>query len=95
LEAANVRPIADLKNRAKDLVSEVSEGGEPVVITQHGRPMVVVMGTRQHERLKDTLAMLELLALSQGALARTGRTFPTAEVRRRAKAALQQASSGG
>jgi prevent-host-death family protein len=93
MKAANVRPITELKNRAKDLVREVSEGGEPVVITQHGRPKVVVMDIRQHERLQETLAMLKLLAHSQDALARTGRTYSTSEVRRRAKAALQKASS--
>ena len=93
MKAANVRPITELKNRAKDLVREVSGGGEPVVITQHGRPKVVVMDVRQHERLLDTLAMLKLLAQSQDALAKTGRTHSTAEVRRRAKAALLKASS--
>jgi prevent-host-death family protein len=93
MKAANVRPITELKNRAKDLVREVSEGGEPVVITQHGRPKVVVMDVRQHERLQETLAMLKLLAQSQGALAKTGRTHSTAEVRRRAKSAMQKALS--
>ena len=93
MKAANVRPITELKNRAKDLVREVSGGGEPVVITQHGRPKVVVMDIRQHERLQETLAMLKLLAQSLGSLAKTGRTNSTAEVRRRAKTALQKASS--
>jgi prevent-host-death family protein len=93
MKAANVRPITELKNRTKDLVREVSEGREPVVITQHGRPKVVVMDVKQHERLQETLAMLKLLAQSQGALAKTGRTYSTAEVRRRAKAALRKASS--
>jgi prevent-host-death family protein len=93
MKAAYVRPITDLKNHAKKLVREVSGGGQPVVITQHGRPKVVVMDVTQHERLQETLAMLKLLAQSQDALARTGRTYSTAEVRRRAKAALQNASA--
>jgi prevent-host-death family protein len=93
MKATNIRPITELKNRAKDLVREVSEGGEPVVITQHGRPKVVIMNVRQHERLQETLAMLKLLAQSQDALAKTGRTYSTAEVRRQARAALQKASS--
>jgi prevent-host-death family protein len=93
MKAANVRPITELKNRAKDLVREVSEGGEPVVITQHGRPKVVVMDVRQHEQLLETLAMLKLLAQSQDALVKTGRTYSTAEVRRRAKVALQKTAS--
>jgi prevent-host-death family protein len=92
MKAANVRPITDLKNHAKELVREVSQGGDPVVITQHGKPKVVVMDVKQHESLLETLAMLKLLAQSQDSLAKT-RTYSTDEVRRRAKAALQRASS--
>jgi prevent-host-death family protein len=92
MKAANIRPITELKTRTKELVREVSEGGQPVVITQNGRPKVVVMDVKEHDRLRDTLAMLKLLAQSQDSLARTGRTLSTAEVRRRARAAFARAS---
>ncbi len=91
MKASNVRPITDLKNRAKDLVREVAESGEPVVITQNGKPAVVLMDVEQHDRLQETLAMLKLLAQSQASLTRGGRLHSTAEVRRRAKAALENA----
>ena len=94
MKATSVRPITDLKNRTKALVREVSEGGQPVVITQNGKPKVVVMDVKDHDRLRDTLAMLKLLAYSHDALSRTGRTYSTAQVRRRAKAALGKASAG-
>jgi prevent-host-death family protein len=93
MKAANIRPITDLKNRTKELIREVSEGGQSVVITQNGKPKVVVMGVEEHDRLQDTLAMLKLLAQSQESLTRTGRTYSTAEVRRRAKAVLDKASN--
>ena len=93
MKAANVRPITDLKNRTKELVREVSDGGQPVVITQNGKPRVVLMDVEQHDRLQDTLAMLKLLAHSQMSLAQTRRVCSTAEVRRRAKAALKKASA--
>lgn len=92
MKAANVRPITDLKNRTKELVREVADGGQPVVITQNGKPRVVLMDVEQHDRLQDTLAMLKLLAQSQVSLAQTGRVYSTAEVRRRAKAALEKAA---
>jgi prevent-host-death family protein len=92
MKAASVRPITDLKNHAKALVKEVAEGGHPVVITQNGKPKVVVMGVAEYDRLQDTLAMLKLLAQSQDGLAKTGHVHSSAEVRRRAKAALHKAS---
>lgn len=88
MKAMNVRPISDLKNRTRALIREVTDGGQPVLITQHGKPRVVVMNAADHDRLQDTLAMLKLLAQSQDSLARTKRTFSTSEVRKRAKLAL-------
>jgi prevent-host-death family protein len=92
MKASNVRPITDLKNHTKELVQEVADGGQPVVITQNGKPKVVVMDVEQHDRLQETLAMLKLLAQSQDALAKTGRVYSSADVRRRARAALQKAT---
>jgi prevent-host-death family protein len=92
VKAANVRPITDLKNHAKELVQEVADGGQPLVITQNGRARAVLMDVEQHDRLLDTLAMLKLLAQSQEGLARSGRVYSTGEVRRRAKAAIERAA---
>lgn len=92
MKASNVRPITELKNRTKELVREVADGGQPLVITQNGKPTVVLMDVRQHDRLHDTLTMLKLLAQSQDSLAKTGRVYSTAEIRRRAKSALERAA---
>ena len=91
MHSARIRPITDLKNKARELVQEVSESGHSVVITQNGRPKVVVMDVGEHDRLQDALAMLKLLAESVESLKRTGRTHSTAEVRRRATAVLRAA----
>jgi prevent-host-death family protein len=93
MKAAHVRPITDLKNKTKELVQEVAEGGATVVITQNGKPKIVLMDVAQHDRLQDTLAALKLLAQSQDDLARTGRLHSSADVRRRAKAALAKATA--
>jgi len=94
MKAANVRPITDLKNRTKELVQEVADGGQTVVITQNGKPKVVLMDVDQHDRLQETLAMLKLLAQSTDALEKTGRVFTSDEVRKRAAAVLAKASKG-
>lgn len=91
MKAVNVRPITELKNRTKALVREVVEGGQTVVITQNGKPRVVVMDAAEHDRLQDTLAMLKLLAQSVDSLTRTRKTSSSADVRRRAKLALDKA----
>jgi prevent-host-death family protein len=91
MKAVNVRPITELKNRTKALISEIVESGQPAVITQNGKPRVVVMDVAEHDRMQDTLAMLKLLAQSVDSLARTRKTSSSAEVRRRVKRALDNA----
>ena len=91
MKSANIRPITDLKNRTKELVNEVAEGGQSVVITQNGKPRVVVMAADEHDRMQDTLAMLKLLAQSQQELTRNKSLYSTADVRKRAKVALASA----
>ncbi|MGH7819965.1 MAG: type II toxin-antitoxin system Phd/YefM family antitoxin [Candidatus Binatia bacterium] len=91
MRAANVRPITDLKNKTKELVQEVADGGQPLLITQNGKPKVVVISATEHDRLRDTLAMLKLLAQSQESLARGERMSTSRQVRRRAYAALERA----
>ena len=83
MKAANVRPITELKNRTKALIGEIVESGQSVVITQNGKPRVVVMAAAEHDRMQDTLAMLKLLAQSVDLFARTGKASSTADARRR------------
>lgn len=49
------------------------------------------MDVKQHDRLQETLAMLKLLAQSQGALAKTRRVHSSREIRRRARRAFEKA----
>lgn len=88
MKASSIRPITELKNRTKQLVQEVSDSGQSVVITQSGRPKVVVMGIEEHDRLNDTLLMLKLLAHGQEVQRSSGKRYSTAEVRKLAHAAL-------
>jgi prevent-host-death family protein len=90
MKAANVRPITDLKNHTKALVREVMDSQQAVVITQNGKPTVVLMDAGEHDRLQDTLALLKLLAQSVDSLAR-GRVATSADVRRRARTAAARA----
>ena len=92
MKPSQIRPISDLKNRAKELVDEVATSGHSVVITQNGRPRVVVMGVAEHERLNDSLVMMKLLASGVEAQRHSRKRHSTAEVRKLARAALARAS---
>jgi prevent-host-death family protein len=91
MRTANIRSISDLKNRSAALVREVCQGGQPVVITQHGKAKAVLMDVKEHDRLRETLAMLKLLAQSETSLAHGGRTYGTDEVRASVRTVLARA----
>ena len=74
MKPTRVKPISYVKANAADLIRELKENGEPLVITQNGKPRVVLMDAAEHDRMQDTLAMLKLLAQSTENLTRTGRT---------------------
>ncbi len=48
-----IMPISDLRRRTTDVIHTVQEGGDAVYITQHGRPIVVLMEYRRYERLLE------------------------------------------
>jgi prevent-host-death family protein len=85
-----VKPITYLKNRTADLVREVTESGRSVVITQNGEAKVVVMDVEAYDRWRDALALLKILAQSQGDV-EAGRTVSMDEAFARARAAIDEA----
>ena len=66
-----------------------------MVITQHGRAKAVLMDVREHDRLRETLAMVKLLAQSEVSLAKGARTYTTNEVRASARAVLTRPDGMG
>ena len=53
--ATKIMPISDLRRKTSDVVASVREGGDAVYITQHGRPVVVMVDYEHYERLMAQL----------------------------------------
>jgi prevent-host-death family protein len=60
-----VKPISYLKSHAASIADDIAESGEPLLITQNGEAMLVVMDVYTYERQQETLALLKLLSLGQ------------------------------
>ncbi|WP_345798048.1 type II toxin-antitoxin system Phd/YefM family antitoxin [Castellaniella sp. MT123] len=63
--ATHVRPISYLKSHAADIAKDVTETGEPMLITQNGEARLVVMDVNSYEQKEQTLALLKILAMGQ------------------------------
>ena len=60
----SVKSISYLKAHASELVREVSKEHKTLIITQNGEAKVVVQDLESYENMKESLALLKILAQS-------------------------------
>jgi prevent-host-death family protein len=58
-----IRPISYLKAHAAEVVKDLTEQGEPMVITQNGEAKFVIQDIHSFEETQETLALFKILAL--------------------------------
>lgn len=61
--SSQVKPFSYLKAHAEELLRNISEQGEPLVITQNGEVKAVTIDTNSNEQPHETMAFLKMLAL--------------------------------
>jgi len=66
--------VTTLKRRATDIISSVVKSRDPILITQHGYPMVYLVDVKTFEGLNEKLAILETIGRGERAL-EEGRVF--------------------
>lgn len=78
-------PLGEFKAQAAKLLKRIGESGQPMVITQNGRPAGVVMSPQEYDRMQERQRFLESIA-SGLADAENARTMNTMELRERLRA---------
>ena len=85
----SVKSISYLKQNTARAIHEVRESQGPLVVTQNGEAKAVLIDIVEYERMKDSLALLKILAQSKESC-RQGRHKPAgkalADVRKRLEA---------
>lgn len=51
-------PISDLQTKTKEVVEGVKKTGDPVIITQRSRPVVVIVNYERYGKMLQTLEIL-------------------------------------
>jgi prevent-host-death family protein len=77
--SAQIKPISYLKAHAAEIVRNMSEQGEPLVITQNGEAKVVLQDIESYEQSQETMALLKILALGNRQI-EAGKLEPAASV---------------
>jgi len=78
-------PLGEFKAQAAKLLKRLGESGEPMVITQNGRPAGVLESPREFDRIQERQRFLESIAAGL-ADAEAGKVTGTAELKKRLRA---------
>ena len=78
-------PLGEFKAQAARLLKQIAASGQPMVITQNGRPAGVLLSPREYDRIQERQRFLESIAAGL-ADAESGRTMSTMELRERLRA---------
>jgi prevent-host-death family protein len=56
----DLRPVSDLKRQTSDIIHQVQETGRPVVLTEQGRGVAVVLSIQAFEDLQRSAERVKL-----------------------------------
>lgn len=77
--AKDMKPISELKRDTSGVVGYVAKTGNPVLITQKGVGVAVVVNIEEYQNEKRKLQILEALARGERDV-RAGKTYPLESV---------------
>ena len=85
-------PLGEFKAQAAKFLKRLGESGQPMVITQNGRPAGVLVSPREFDRIQERQRFLESITVGL-ADAEAGRVIDTPELRKRIRARRTMRSS--
>ena len=79
----DVIPVTELKTHTKDVLERVARTGEPILVTQKGHSVVLIVDVEAYQRQERKLKLLEEIAKGEGEIL-DGKGMSHAEVKSRA-----------
>ena len=73
--ATKIIPVSDLRRKTSDVIKSVQSEGQVVYVTQHGRPVVVLVGYEDYETLMAQLEDLSDMASLEAAVDEPARPY--------------------
>lgn len=78
----DIRPLSEFRAGVATLVKQIQETRRPMVLTQRGRGVAVLVGVQEYERMQERLELLEEVYKAEEQLA-NGEGISHAEARSR------------
>jgi prevent-host-death family protein len=74
--------VTTLKRRATEIIADLRSDGDPILITQHGKPAAYLVDVASYDELNRRLSVVEGIALGEQAV-RERRLHTQMEAKRR------------
>jgi prevent-host-death family protein len=87
--AGQIKSVSTFKAKAAEMIEDITETGNPVILTVNGEAKVIVQDFREYEKTQEALALVQLLAIGDREV-REGKTRPAAEAMARVRARLKR-----
>lgn len=63
--STDIKPVTYLKSKAADVLKQINDTHRPMIITQNGEARAVVQDPKSYEEMRNAIALLKLLSLSE------------------------------
>lgn len=78
----DIHPLSEFRARVASFVKHVNETGRPMLLTQRGRGVAVLVDVREYEAMQERLELLEDIRVAEEQLA-AGEGVPHEEAKAR------------
>ena len=78
----DIRPLSEFRSGVASFIKQVNDTRRPLVLTQHGRGVAVVVDIREFEAMRERLAILDDIQVSRAQIA-AGQGVPHDEAKAR------------
>lgn len=75
----DIQPLSEFRANAASCVKQINETGRPMILTQRGRSVAVVVDVKEYETMMEKLELLESIKTAESQID-TGDTYTTEQV---------------
>ena len=91
--AKGIEPVTVLKTKSAELIRQARETGQPIIITQNGKPTAVLQDVESFQRQREALTLLKILAKGDQEISE-GKVLSHNDVMRRVERKLKDLQRG-
>jgi antitoxin YefM len=85
----DIRPLSDFRAGIASFVKQISETGRPMVLTQRGRGVAVLVGVHEYQGMQERLELLEDVYQAEAQL-KAGKGIPHSKAKEKILKALRK-----